>query len=218
MKCTRIIRQSPALVISVLALAVALGGTSYAAFEVPKNSVGTAQLKNHAVTGAKLKNNSITSGKLKNNSITSGKLKNNSVTGRKLAINTLPPVNTAKNADSAGFATNAGSASLAAVASALTSVTWVETTGLTSLSGTTTAGHAACPSGNYAVGGGAQLPPRGGLTINSSYPATTGSSLLPTEWRVEVTNTTGSSATFDAYVDCVPVSSGAGSIRRAAGR
>jgi len=46
---------SPALVISLIALFVALGGTSYAAINaLPKNSVGTKQLKNGAVTGAKL--------------------------------------------------------------------------------------------------------------------------------------------------------------------
>ena len=48
-------RPSPALVISLIALFVALGGTSYAAITVlPKNSVGTRQIKNGAVTGPKL--------------------------------------------------------------------------------------------------------------------------------------------------------------------
>jgi hypothetical protein len=49
-------RPSPALVISLIALFVALGGTSYAAvaLKIPKNSVGTPQLKNGAVTAAKL--------------------------------------------------------------------------------------------------------------------------------------------------------------------
>jgi hypothetical protein len=45
---------SPALVISLIALFVALGGTTYAATSLPRNSVGTAQLKNKAVTSAKL--------------------------------------------------------------------------------------------------------------------------------------------------------------------
>jgi hypothetical protein len=46
---------SPALVISLIALFVALGGTSYAAItRLPVNSVGTAQIKNNAVTGKKL--------------------------------------------------------------------------------------------------------------------------------------------------------------------
>ena len=45
---------SSALVISLIALFVALGGTSYAALTLPANSVGTKQLKNGSVTGAKL--------------------------------------------------------------------------------------------------------------------------------------------------------------------
>lgn len=49
-------RPSPALVIALIALFVALGGTSYAAIalKLPRNSVGTPQLKNGAVTAGKL--------------------------------------------------------------------------------------------------------------------------------------------------------------------
>ena len=42
-------RPSPALVVALLALVVALGGTSYAAFKVPRGSVGHAQLRPGAV-------------------------------------------------------------------------------------------------------------------------------------------------------------------------
>ena len=45
--------------IAVLALFVALGGTSYAAIALPKNSVGTKQIKKNAVTTAKVKNGSL---------------------------------------------------------------------------------------------------------------------------------------------------------------
>jgi hypothetical protein len=41
-------------VIACLALFIALGGASYAAFRLPKNSVGAKQLKKGAVTPAKL--------------------------------------------------------------------------------------------------------------------------------------------------------------------
>jgi hypothetical protein len=53
------IKLSPAMVIACLALAVALGGTSYAAMRLPRNSVGTAQLRSNAVTSAKVRNNSL---------------------------------------------------------------------------------------------------------------------------------------------------------------
>ena len=52
-------RPSPALVVSVVALSVALGGTSYAAIVLPANSVGTKQIKSSAVTSAKVKNGSL---------------------------------------------------------------------------------------------------------------------------------------------------------------
>jgi hypothetical protein len=53
-------RPSPALVIACFALAVALGGTSYAAIlTVPVNSVGTAHLKPNAVVSSKVKNRSL---------------------------------------------------------------------------------------------------------------------------------------------------------------
>ena len=47
------------MVIASLALVVALGGTSYAATVLPRNSVGTAQLRNNAVTSVKVKNGSL---------------------------------------------------------------------------------------------------------------------------------------------------------------
>jgi hypothetical protein len=52
-------RPSPALVVACLALTIALGGTSYAAVTLPRNSVGTAQLKTNAVNSAKVKNRSL---------------------------------------------------------------------------------------------------------------------------------------------------------------
>jgi hypothetical protein len=47
-------RPGYADVAATLALIIALGGTSYAVTALPRNSVGTPQLKAHAVTKAKL--------------------------------------------------------------------------------------------------------------------------------------------------------------------
>jgi hypothetical protein len=55
---------SPALVVAVIALFVALGGTTYAATSLPKNSVGAKQLKKNAVTSTKIKNGVVTKTKL----------------------------------------------------------------------------------------------------------------------------------------------------------
>jgi hypothetical protein len=45
--------------IALLALFVAMGGTSYAAFKLPNNSVGAAQIKPNAVGTSELKNNTV---------------------------------------------------------------------------------------------------------------------------------------------------------------
>jgi hypothetical protein len=55
--------------VAYLALFVALGGTSYAAFSLPRNSVGQRQLRNGAVTNHKLANGSVGARKLDGKSI-----------------------------------------------------------------------------------------------------------------------------------------------------
>src|SRR3954470_15671163 len=52
-------RPSPSMVVALLGLTVALSGTGYAAIKLPKNSVGSDQLKNNAVTGAKVRDGSL---------------------------------------------------------------------------------------------------------------------------------------------------------------
>lgn len=51
-------------VVATLALFVALGGASYAATQLPKNSVGAKQLRKNAVTAAKIKNRAVTGAKI----------------------------------------------------------------------------------------------------------------------------------------------------------
>jgi hypothetical protein len=69
MRSRRVRRPSPALVVSVVALVVALGGTGYAAIVLPANSVGTKQLKRAAVTSTKIAANAVSSGKVKDRSL-----------------------------------------------------------------------------------------------------------------------------------------------------
>jgi hypothetical protein len=49
-------------VIAMLALFVAMGGTGYAALKLPKNSVGSKQIKKNAITSTKVKNGSLKQG------------------------------------------------------------------------------------------------------------------------------------------------------------
>jgi hypothetical protein len=86
-------RLSFANVMSVIAVFIALGGASYAAVKLPKNSVGPKQLKKDAVTTAKIKNGA--------------------VTGPKLNLSTLGTVPEASHANSADHATAADHANSA---------------------------------------------------------------------------------------------------------
>jgi hypothetical protein len=52
-------RPTASMVISLIALFVALGGASYAAVSLPKNSVGTAQIRNNAVNYKKIATHTI---------------------------------------------------------------------------------------------------------------------------------------------------------------
>ena len=56
-------------VVASLALFIALGGISWAAVNLPANSVGTKHLKRNAVTSPKIKRNAVTSPKVKNRSL-----------------------------------------------------------------------------------------------------------------------------------------------------
>jgi hypothetical protein len=59
--------------IALIALMVALGGTGYAAFKLPKNSVGSKQIKKNAVTSVKVKNGSLKAGDFKKGQLPQGK-------------------------------------------------------------------------------------------------------------------------------------------------
>jgi hypothetical protein len=52
-------RPSPAMVVAFIALLLALGGGAYAQLRIPRNSVGTAQLRANAVTSPKVKPRSL---------------------------------------------------------------------------------------------------------------------------------------------------------------
>ncbi len=77
--------------IALLALFLALGGTTYAAVSLPANSVGAKQLKKNAVINKKIKANAVTGAKVKNDSLT----------GADVVEGSLGKVPSAANADHA---------------------------------------------------------------------------------------------------------------------
>jgi hypothetical protein len=81
---------SPALAVSLVALIVALGGTAYAGFSLPKNSVGTKQLKNNAVTTSKIKNGAVTASKISTSGLTVPAAQHASSADTATVANSLP--------------------------------------------------------------------------------------------------------------------------------
>ena len=81
---------TPSLVISVIALFVALSGASYAALRVPNNSVGTKQIKAKAVTTAKLAPNAVDSARVRDGSITGNDVKLHSLGSKAIDPSVLP--------------------------------------------------------------------------------------------------------------------------------
>ena len=149
-------RPSPALVLAGIALGVALSGTSYATvLNVPRNSVGTPQLRNSAVTARKLAPNAVTTAKVRNRSL----LRADFAAGQLPAGPTGPQ----------GPAGPAGPAG-AAGAPGVSQVERVEvTSAVNSTSPKTT--QMACPTGKRLMGGGARL--NGSATsvaIQASFP------------------------------------------------
>jgi len=139
-------RPSPALVISCVALVFALAGTGYATvLQVPRNSVGTPQLKNSAVNSAKVKNRSL--------------LRVDFASGQ-LPAGPRGPAGPAGPTGPAGPAGPAGLSGLERVD------TTSDNNSVSPKTQSTT-----CPTGKRLVGGGVRLNPLlNALVVQQSYP------------------------------------------------
>jgi hypothetical protein len=104
--------------VGYLALFVALGGVSYAAVALPKNSVGPKQLKKGAVTRAKIANSAVNGAKVAPNSLTGADIRSSTLgqvpsatfAGSAGSANTANTATNAGHANTANTSTNAGHA------------------------------------------------------------------------------------------------------------
>jgi hypothetical protein len=104
-------RPSPAMVVAFIALLLALGSGAYAQLSIPRNSVGTAQLKRNAVRNSdifrgavstsKLRNRAVTNRKLAANAVTGNNVQDGSLTGVDVVVSTLGTVPRAETANTA---------------------------------------------------------------------------------------------------------------------
>jgi hypothetical protein len=188
-------RPSPALIIAVVALFVALGGTGYAAIRLPKASVGAKQLKKNAVTSKKVKNSSLLLGDFKKSE--RGKLRG--------------PAGTPGAQGLQGIQGPKGATGVEKVVVRSTSFSFPLGNGA---SGQVMSDDAQCADGESVVGGGANVGPTVGVAnqpnaiVTVSRPAdqsgaAPANGTVPRGWFVEVRRNSDTAApTVIVYVLC----------------
>ncbi|MGN6202045.1 MAG: hypothetical protein ACTHNY_06530 [Solirubrobacterales bacterium] len=157
-------------VVACLALFIALGGTVYAA-----GKINGKQIKKSSLPGNRIKPKSVPANRIKPKTLTGNQVKPNSLTGTQIDEKTLT-----------------------VSAAALASVQYESTT--LELSFIPSPATANCPTGMYAIGGGATLSDENRGTVNSSGP-----SPLRTGWTATGYSWYESGPTMTVTAVCVAV-------------
>jgi hypothetical protein len=147
-------KLSYANVMATVAVFIALGGASYAAIKVPKNSIGTSQIKRNAVNGSKVANRSLT--------------------GSDIDTSTVGEVPSAKHADSADKASSANNATNANTVGGISAGQLqshafnvnAKTASLPAGAHTTTAATLELPAGTYLILGRGEIENNGDASNN----------------------------------------------------
>lgn len=189
----RSLRPSPALVVAILALVVAMGGTSYAAITLAKNSV----LSKHIVNGQ------VKTVDLKASAVTGPKVKDGSLGAVDFAAGELPagPQGDPGPAGPPGPVGPAGPTDTITVVGSRTVAT-----------GNFDNVRVDCPAGRQALGGGLDTGNVFTAVVTSSYPVIDGNTRLfftangerpaATGWVGWVRNDSGSTVTLKVAVIC----------------
>jgi hypothetical protein len=170
-------RPQPALVVSLAALFVALGGTSYAAI---------------AVTGANVKNGSLSGADIRNGSLRGTDVRNGSLTAGDLTANTIASLRGAAGATGATGATGTtGKTGAAGTFGDVTVRSVIYSTGPSAI--------ASCESGEVATGGGVATSNNSSFVrLSAPYPPVD----TPTGWQGQVVNTANAAAPGLVFVVC----------------
>ena len=185
------LRLSPALVISVIALFVAIGGVAGA---LPgKNSVDSGDIKKNAVKSVDISNKK---------GVKSPDVVKNALTGRDLKESTLSEVPKANQSNAANTADRANR---------LDVVRFVRSEIVPVASGADGSAVANCPTGTFASGGGGTYPAASGVQVLRSVPSngTVGEAGF-TAWEFRIRNGAGVPRNLRAYAVCVPVDDATG--------
>jgi hypothetical protein len=163
--------------VGLLALFIAMGGTAYAA-SLPRNSVGTAQLKNAAVTSSKVKDRSLRSKDVRAGQLPRGPRGLQGTRGPEGPVGPQGPTGLTGH-DETTNAHRTGGSSVAVAA------------------GTTRTTTATCPFERTAVSGGG-FSTLANATLTDSFPT----HASPNTWQVKYRNDTAASDTVRAWVIC----------------
>jgi hypothetical protein len=198
----------PSTVIALVALAVALGGTGYAATLLPAGSVGTAQLKNGAVISSKVKNGSHQAADFAPGELPAG------AQGPQGPAGSAGPQGPAGPAGPQGPKGDTGASGSQGPQGpqgppGISSLSYVAHDYGPVPAHTQYAGEAACGSNLHVVGGGVLTD--GGYAeqaVNSSYPSSGDGSGNEgtTGWIAAVDNLSSSTQGFTVYAICASVS------------
>jgi hypothetical protein len=163
------------MVVACLALGVALGGTGYAATQLPPKSVGREQLRNGAVGNLQIRDGAITKGRLHTGAVASAAILDGSVHAKDIAKGTLAAVTSTVH----------------------------QASGDPIAPGAVGAASASCDPGQRATGGGGGFagPPLTNDKMVDTIPV--GDERPMIRWRVSLFNGGTEARTPVAYVLCV---------------
>jgi hypothetical protein len=194
----RSFRISPALVISCVALFLALTGSALAV-GIAKNSVRSAQIVDGTVRTVDLRDNAVNSPKIAANAVGSEEIAENSIESPEVAQDAL----TAEDLGTASVASpevadqslTAGDLGPDSVRSSELGPVIVRTNSAKVAKGATGSVSADCAAGEQVLGGGGQ-PGHFGTEMTTSRPQGAG-------WLYQAVNNTGGEETITAYAVCL---------------
>lgn len=168
---------SPSMAVACVALGVSLGGTSYAAVKIPRDSVGRSAIREGAVGSAQIRDRSISAKDVRSGALGSGQIRDRSLNAADLRRGVIP----APPKDGTSVVRQQSGDPVA--------------------SGMVGAVSAACKSGERATGGGGGFagPPLTNDNVVDSIPVGDG---VPMRWRISLFNGGMAARTPVAYVLC----------------
>jgi hypothetical protein len=184
------------MVVALVALAVALGGTSYAAVKLAPRSVGSKELKRSSVTRIHLRNNAVIGAKVADDSLT----------GRDVAESSLGQVPSAAQAANAAHGDSSGALDQVfdKVVPSTAPAAKPDPADPTATIPASASATATCDAGHLVVGGGAKVENVDLMGIQHSFPDAGGRA-----WTATVANDDAAGPhAFTVYAICVPAGAG----------